>query len=741
MPETARCDMFIDMIVSENPEIAAILQDQTLSEEQMIDRLRSSILLLLYEHPKAFAYYSGEITGEKAYFKLSWRDFAFIRVLDYLGHEGESFEDPNLHGKKVISRPFGILRDAVQARVFSANEDFYEDLLHLLRQLKGIERPQIPSRQQVYDWMGKHPSGLDQEIIELRKARKDFIIDELIQEIREAPRAEAYSLPKDSSREADQILVRSWWEEDTFQLMHAVRTTERLQKLLDGSLEDETIAVMDAAIQKGIPIFVTPYFLSMLMVDPPEKFRFADIAIREYVLYSKSLVEEFGRIDAWEKEDKVVPGRPNAAGWILPSNNIHRRYPNVAIFIPSTMGRACGGLCAYCQRMYDFQKGRFNFDLEQLKPKESWHEQLRRLMKYFEEDAQLQDILITGGDAMMSSTASLKEVLDAVYDMAKRKSRANEERPDGQKYAEIVRVRLGTKIPIYLPFRITEQRVRMLQEFRRKAEKIGIRQFIIQTHFSSAMEVSPEAAEAVRKLLAAGWCVNNQEVFTAAASRRGHTAKLRQVLNTIGVLPYYTFTVKGYLENEHCFANNSRSIQEQIEEKSIGRVDPKYYSLIRSFMKEPQDMQQHIDRIRSAEEIPFLATDRNTINLPGVGKSNIYRTIGITPDGRRILSFEQDHSRPHSPIIKTMGKVIIIESKSVSAYLRQLERIGEDIEDYQSIWGYSAGYIETRMPVFEYPGYPFLTTKKFTNLLLPDSDPTDVQFVEHDDNIYEGSTD
>ena len=36
------------------------------------------------------------------------------------------------------------------------------------------------------------------------------------------------------------------------------------------------------------------------------------------------------------------------------------------------MGRAWGGLCASCQRMYDFQSERLNFDFEALKPKESW---------------------------------------------------------------------------------------------------------------------------------------------------------------------------------------------------------------------------------------------------------------------------------------------------------------------------------------------------------------------------------
>lgn len=130
-------------------------------------------------------------------------------------------------------------------------------------------------------------------------------------------------------------------------------------------------------------------------------------------------METYGQIRAWEREDIVEAGKPNAAGWLLPDgHNIHRRYPEVAILIPDTMGRACGGLCASCQRMYDFQSKRLNFEFEELHPKESWDKKLRRLMTYFEEDTQLRDILITGGDALMSQNKTLRNILDAVYRMA-----------------------------------------------------------------------------------------------------------------------------------------------------------------------------------------------------------------------------------------------------------------------------------------------------------------------------------
>src|SRR5699024_2508053 len=96
---------------------------------------------------------------------------------------------------------------------------------------------------------------------------------------------------------------------------------------------------------------------------------------------------------------------------------------------------------------------------ESLKPKETWDKKLRRLMRYFEEDAQLRDILITGGDALMSQNATLRNILDAVYKMAVRKRKANESRPEGEKYAELQRVRLGSRLLAYLPLRITDELV------------------------------------------------------------------------------------------------------------------------------------------------------------------------------------------------------------------------------------------------------------------------------------------
>ena len=511
--------------------------------------------------------------------------------------------------------------------------------------------------------------------------------------------------------------ARTWWEDYRFHLRFAIRTPELLNEMLDYSLDTDTMFLLDEARESGIPFFVNPYYLSLLNVNAPEFARNADLAIRDYILYSKELINEFGDIVAWEKEDKVQPGRPNAAGWLLPnSNNIHRRYPEVAILIPDTVGRACGGLCVSCQRMYDFQAGRLNFNLEKLKPNESWKDKLSWLMEYFQDDSHLRDILITGGDAFMSSDKSMEDLLNAVYLMALRKKENNKNKDDGLKYAEMLRVRLGTRLPVYIPFRITDSLLQILIDFKEKASRIGIKQFVIQTHFVSPMEVTPDVKEAIEKLNSAGWIVVNQMVYTAAASRRGFAAKLRRTLNEVGIIPYYTFTVKGYMENYNNFATNERAIQEQIEEKVFGSIPDEEQETISNIPLDAKNTVPVLQEIMKKHDLPFLSTDRNVMNLPGVGKSLTFRTIGITRRGRRILEFDHDATRNHSPIIHKMGKVNIIESKPVKHYVDQMESMGEDPDDYKDIWGYSIGETEPRASIFEYPEYEFTTTGEMTNL-------------------------
>ena len=606
--------------------------------------------------------------------------------------------------------------------------DLFLELFQLFKRLQGESVP-LPSPQRIKSQNDRWDTGLDEEVREMRDENKERMLHLLIQKIenRKSKPSVRFHFEEGMSYEEKYQLVSKWWGDFRFHLSMAVKSPAELNRFLGNSLSSETMYLLNRARKKGMPFFATPYYLSLLNVTG---YGYNDEAIRSYILYSPRLVETYGNIRAWEKEDIVEAGKPNAAGWLLPDgHNIHRRYPEVAILIPDTMGRACGGLCASCQRMYDFQSERLNFEFETLRPKESWDSKLRRLMTYFEQDTQLRDILITGGDALMSQNKTLRNILEAVYRMAVRKQRANLERPEGEKYAELQRVRLGSRLLAYLPMRINDELVDILREFKEKASAVGVKQFIIQTHFQTPLEVTPEAKEAIRKILAAGWIITNQLVYTVAASRRGHTTRLRQVLNSLGVVCYYTFSVKGFNENYAVFAPNSRSMQEQQEEKIYGQMTPEQaeelYKILETKVsagineekpKEDADTAKQIRRFMRKHHLPFLATDRSVLNLPAIGKSMTFQLVGLTEEGKRILRFEHDGTRHHSPIIDQMGQIYIVENKSLAAYLRQLSKMGEDPEDYASIWSYTKGETEPRFSLYEYPDFPFRITDKMSNL-------------------------
>ena len=442
-------------------------------------------------------------------------------LLELISNDGKTIKELST-GKSIKLNTIGDLWHFLRRQDWeSISEDFIIDLYRQFKLLSNhvVERV---GRDKLQRWMRRWPSGLDRSIVSEREKNKERIVELLVRRIeRHYSTQSRYRFTDGMSEHEKWNAVLEWWNSSTFQLAMAIKTPTVLNRYLGSSLSAETMERLQQAYLKGIPFFITPYYASLLSIDGV----YDDATIRSYVIYSHELVTTYGNIHAWEKEDKIERGKPNAAGWLLPDGgNIHRRYPEVAILIPDSMGRACGGLCASCQRLYDFQSERFNFNLEELKPKESWPTKLERLMRYFEEDTQLRDILITGGDALMSQNGTLRQLLESILKMASRKRKANKDRPDGEKFAELQRVRLGSRLPAYLPMRIQSELVEILRQFKERGEALGIKQFIIQTHFQSPLEVTPEARKAVERLQSAGWIITNQLVFTVAATRRGLNA-------------------------------------------------------------------------------------------------------------------------------------------------------------------------------------------------------------------------
>ncbi len=639
---------------------------------------------------------------------------ALHQVSVLLSNEGQEFTDPNRNDLKFKSTPFLWIWQAINSEDAHATMDFYDDILNLLKRAFSQTHIIKKSKESLLNKMHNLPKADDANIIEIRKANKLRVIKGLIQIIENDKKPhKTYHFTNKNSLEEKIIIVDKWWNDYKFHLRYAIKNIEQLRLTTDNKLPKEIMDNFENGVKKGIPIFINPYYLSLVHITDNGEFSSHDKTIRDYIFNSKDLVDTFGKIKAWEKEDIIEIGKPNAAGWHLPTgDSVHRRYPEVAIFIPQGRGRACAGLCVSCQRMYGFQKGSLNFDLEKMDAKIDKTQLQEDTLKYFENDSHLQDILITGGDAMMNTNARLKSILSDFYDLALRKKNKSDNQEDGEKYAVFQRVRIGTRILAYLPQRVDNELISIFKEFKIKAAKLGIKQFVIQTHFQTTMELSQEAIATIELLRQTGWMVINQHVYTAAASRRAHNMQLRSELNKLGVLPYYTFAVKGFKENRENFTPLARVAQEVYEEKIYGL--PTEDSSI-EFHTNPQKNHKLFAEIMESQNLPFVATDRSIMNMPAVGKSLSFEQVGITMDGRRVLSFAHDRNRNHSPIVNHDEKVIIVESKSIAAYLRQIEKMGENIEDYNSIYAYSSASTEKRAQVFEYPEYAYHQTDDYNN--------------------------
>ena len=367
---TVKSHMLLKQLLKVDPVLEEIMRNAKNSTEALVG-VRNWVVGELKKHKDAYKFYKGEEKGREAYEKLTWFDLAAIRILDYIDNAGREFNDPNLRGEKAVSNPIKLIWLAVTYGTGGAKPYFFSDMLYLFRQFCGSYKREIPTIEKVEEWMGRWSTGIDPRITKLRIENRERIIKILIEKINLGEiKSKKYVFDSDLSEEQKYLKMLEWWDDYKFHLSFAVRSPDLLNELLGNSLDPDLMKILYEAESKGIPFFVNPYYLSLLHVRVPYFAIGADLAIRHYVVYSQQLIDEYGHIVAWEKEDLVEAGKPNAAGWILPSgNNIHRRYPEVAILIPDTMGRACGGLCASCQRMFDFQRGNLNFNLYKLKPK------------------------------------------------------------------------------------------------------------------------------------------------------------------------------------------------------------------------------------------------------------------------------------------------------------------------------------------------------------------------------------
>lgn len=206
--------------------------------------------------------------------------------------------------------------------------------------------------------------------------------------------------------------------------------------------------------------------------------------------------------DETELNDIDAPEDPLGEDSMSPVPNITHRYPDRVLFLTTSQ---CGMYCRFCTR----KRKVGNSSKISMRG-------LEAAFKYIEEHTEIRDVILSGGDPLMLTDTMLEKILHRLRQIP---------------HVEIIR--LGTRMPVVLPHRITPKLVRMLKKYH---------PIYVNTHFNHPWEITPESKRACELLADAGIPINNQTVLMKGVNDDPEIMKeLFRKLLLIRVRPYYLY--------------------------------------------------------------------------------------------------------------------------------------------------------------------------------------------------------
>ncbi len=276
------------------------------------------------------------------------------------------------------------------------------------------------------------------------------------------------------------------WNDWRWQSRHRIRTLAELERIFRLS-DDEREAT--AKHTGSLPVGITPYYASRMGLDDPmEPLR------RTHIMVGDEYVRMPGEEDdpLSEDHDTVVPG-------------LVHRYPDRVLFLTTGF---CATYCRYCtrSRMVGNAGGEYHFSTQE------WE----KALAYLEEHQEVRDVLLSGGDPLSIGDEKLDWLLGRL-----------------RRIKHIEFVRLGTKIPVVLPQRVTRDLVRVLKKHH---------PLWMSLHFTHPAEFSPEVTEATSRLADAGVPLGSQTVLLKDVN--DDLAVMKRLMHGLlqrRVKPYYLY--------------------------------------------------------------------------------------------------------------------------------------------------------------------------------------------------------
>jgi lysine 2,3-aminomutase len=312
------------------------------------------------------------------------------------------------------------------------------------------------------------------------------------------------------------------WNDWHWQLKNRITTAEQLQRLMP-SLTPEEFAGAKLANHK-LALAITPYFFNL--IDPADE----NCPIRWQVI---PRIEET-HTASWEMSD------PCGEDSHSPVPGLVHRYPDRVLFLVTDR---CAAYCRYCTRSrlvsnatgYDF------------------HPEFDKQIEYIATHPEIRDVLLSGGDPLLFSDDKLEHLLSRL-----------------RAIPHVEFLRIGTRIPIFLPQRITPALCAMLKKYH---------PLFISVHSNHPRELTTEVRDALGRLAEAGIPLGNQSVLLRNVNDDAEIMKAHvQKLLMCRVKPYYLYQCDLISGSAHLRASVRKGLQvmEALRGHTTGYAVPTY---------------------------------------------------------------------------------------------------------------------------------------------------------------------
>lgn len=285
----------------------------------------------------------------------------------------------------------------------------------------------------------------------------------------------------------DPAADKAQWTDWKWQRRHSVKNIDDFVRLTGIRYSDKERHLLNETLHR-FPLSITPYYLSLINKDNYKN----DPVYKQAFLDSREL-----KVSSTEIKDPLSEDSDS------PVQGITHRYPDRVLFLVSNL---CAMYCRHCTRK------RKVGDMDSIPGKK----QIRAGLDYIRQTPQIRDVLLSGGDPFMLSDDYLDWILTEL-----------------ESIPHVQVIRIGTRTPVVLPYRITRNLVDMLKKHR---------PLWINTHFNHPRELTLSARTALARMADAGIPLGNQSVLLADVNDCPRIMKeLVHRLVANRVRPYYLY--------------------------------------------------------------------------------------------------------------------------------------------------------------------------------------------------------